>query len=69
MYLGSPTYANLTFEKVIMLPGSGVAWSDTGAENYAVEFDLDTGVERALCLSRRSNSNLTGMVSRIPWIE
>lgn len=69
VFAGTPTYAHLTYVRAIAIPGAVSFSSDSVAENYAVDFDLDTGEEKAICFSRRGNQSLTGGVIRIPWQE
>lgn len=61
----------LTYVKALPLCGGTGSWASVsfGKEHYTVEFDLTTGEEKAVTLTRQINTNGTGVVTRVPWVE
>lgn len=61
----------LTYVKAIPLCGGTGLWASPtfSKEHYTVEFDLTTGEERAIALTRQLITTGTGVVTRVPWAE
>lgn len=64
-----PTGSQLTYEKAIALGGDCNTSVNVDYDQYTLEFDQVTGAEVAVCISRVGQSNVTGTVTRIPWME
>lgn len=60
--------AGLTYEKSFTVGAGDAYWSDTPpGEKYAIDVNLDTGVEQYITSVRRGNGSLQGLVTRSPW--
>ena len=60
---------NLTYIKAIAIPGDGATIANIDRENYTIDFDLNTGEERAIIQTRLGYASVTGSITRIPWRE
>lgn len=67
---GGARYGALTYEKALALFGGAGSWGPTyDRQKYAVEFDLTTGEEKSVTLTRTDAEAVTGVVTRVPWAE
>ena len=61
--------AALSYIKSVAIGGNGSAWTGTSAENMTVDFDMATGIERAIVFTRQGQTAWSGSVTRVPWVE
>lgn len=59
----------LTYEKTITMLGNDAYWSNANSEHISLEYDLVTGQEYALSVSRRGTTSYNGSVIKVPWFE
>lgn len=62
-------YTDLKYIKSISIPGDGAAWADNAREHMFIDFDLDTGDERAILFTRTGRSDRAGSITRAVWKE
>jgi hypothetical protein len=62
-------YGQLTYEKAIGLGGGAGHWSNSSKDRFAVEFDLATGEEKSIAITRTDLAAFAGVITRAPWTE
>lgn len=61
---------SMSYVKTLAVPVSSMdTWTDASSERFVVDYHPDTGEERGICHTRRSNFNLVGVAAYIYWPE
>ena len=68
-WLDAGRLGKLQYKKTIMLAGAGDYVADLDEEHYYIDWNLDTGAERAIVFGRTGNLPYGGSITRIPWRE